>query len=173
MYCAYGATNILGRMNLRNSEPTILSTSSYYTYAAFLFVLMTVFTLWQGAASRTGRATTVAWNTLIVGFIALSIYGSVLVRARNEKFADVMKGIAAPIRAIHKFVQDHRHEPDFSMEINYIASDPMGLRGNKYDPDIIFFQWVSPNPKYRVAIQHRVAVILSVRPDDSVDQTSQ
>jgi hypothetical protein len=66
---------------------------------------------------------------------------------------------------MHKFVREHRHEPDFSFKVDYVKSDPSGPRGDLYDPDLIFYQWFSPqDPKYLVAIQHREAVILSVRP---------
>ncbi len=158
----YAALNVLGRMNLRH-EPSILSTNSYYTYISLLFMLMTLFTMWQGADKTSGLVKSGLWAFLITGLVALALYGGSQVRSRNRAFADEMKPVSSPIRAVQKFVRKHKHEPDFSIEIDHESSDFVGRKYDLWDTDIIFGRWLRPDAKYLIAIRQRSVVILSIR----------
>ncbi len=165
-FAVYAAMNILGRMNLRPGN-SCLSSNSYYTYMAFLFGLSTWFTLMQGVPRLKGYTTTVAWNALLVGLVAVTLHGGIQVRLINTRLSNMLLGMSAPIRAVHKFVDQHRNEKDFSIAIDYRSSDPVPQRFGKYVTDMIFWQRIDSNPKYRIAIRHRAAVIISTRRDDA------
>ena len=156
LWGVYAAGNILGRMNLQ----TNIGTNSYYSYPALLFGLTVWFTLVRGAALDERQLTTWAWQMLLAGLIVLSVYGGVRVRAENVRAADELKWKTAPIRAVHKFIQRHRHEPDFSVDIDYLTSDPIPEQYGKRSTDIVFSRWISSHGKYRIAIRHRAAVIV-------------
>jgi hypothetical protein len=155
--------NILGRMNLRPGT-SCLSSNSYYSYTALLLGLATGFTVLQAVPARKGLLTTLAWKSMLVGLVALTLYGGVKVRLINSRLADTMLGMTAPIRAVDKFVKQHRNEPDFSLKIDYRTSDPVPQRYGKYVTDMIFSRWIASDAKYRIAIRHRAPVIVSVRP---------
>lgn len=157
---AYAAMNILGRMNLRPGRDCLCS-NSYYTYTGLLFGVMVCFTLLQGVARLKSVAAAAAWKIMLVGLVALTIYGGIKVRLVNKRLANMMLEMSAPIRAVHKFVKQHRHEPDFSMAIEYKTSDPVPGRYGKHVTDMIFRRWIAANAKYRIAIRHRAAVVVA------------
>jgi len=168
----YAALNILGRMNLRPG-PDCLCSNSYYSYMGLLFGLTIWCTLMQGLPRIKGYPTTVAWKAMLVGLVALTIHGGIQVRLINSRFSDLMLGMSAPIRAVHKFVQQHRNEQDFSLTIDYRSSDPVPMRYGKPVTDMIFSRWIDPNAKYRIAIRHRAAVVIEVRAPENLAQASQ
>jgi hypothetical protein len=126
------------------------------------------FTLMQGLPSIKGYVSTAAWKVVLVGFVALAIHGGVQVRLINARLSNAMLGMSAPIRAVHRFIHQHHNEQGFSITIDYRSSDPVPQRYGKFVTDVIFYQWVNPNAKYRIAIRHRAAVILSVRQPDGL-----
>jgi hypothetical protein len=164
---AYASMNILGRMNLRPGN-ACLSSNSYYTYIALLLGLTIWSTLMHGVPKLKGYLTTALWNAMLVGLVALVLHGAVQVRLVNTRLANMMLGMTAPIKAVHKFVHQHSHEQNFSIAIDYQSSDPVPKRFDKYVTDMIFYRWINPNAKYRIAIRHRAAVIVSVHPPEKL-----
>ncbi len=121
LYAAYAAMNVLGRMNLRH-EPDVLSRNSYYAYPALLLALAAGFTAWQ-ALGRAGRAGAACRGILLLALAALSIVNGFEVRRVNNLLAGELRGLRRTAEALNRFVARHRREPDFSMAIDYGASD--------------------------------------------------
>ncbi|HJZ57499.1 MAG TPA: hypothetical protein VKE74_21195, partial [Gemmataceae bacterium] len=69
-------------------------------------------------------------------------------------------------RTTHAFVRQHRHEPDFTLRIDYEVSDPVVRKCGIPVTDIVFAKWmpVRDEPKYRVAIQNGTVIVLPPGP---------
>jgi hypothetical protein len=161
LYAGYAALNVLGRMNLR-PVPYYISTNSYYVYGALLFALLAGHATW--AAYGPGRAAAFGRGALLLLLAGLGIVGAVGVRQVNRERA----AWAAPLRhathALNKFVARHGGEPDFSMAVDYAASDEQESCSGIPLMTILFKRWMSErDPKYVVALRWGEAVILRTR----------
>lgn len=165
LYLAYAAMNVLGRMNLRPGI-NVLSFNSYYAYMPLLLALVTLFALWQGVSRNAGFLRGLAWKTTVAGLVILTLVGALKVRSINTRFAGAVKCFSIPIRAVDQFVSKYRHKPNFSLAIDYPASDPVPDRGGDKVTEIVFARWISANPRYRIAIRHKKAVIVAVNSPD-------
>lgn len=148
--CAgYGAMTVLGRMNMR-SGPHILSSNSYYAYTGMLFALFAAAAAWHAVGGWAGRVRT----ALAVTLLALTALGAEQVWRANVTVSQSEREQTRALRAVQEFVNAHRHEPGFSFEIDYAASDPvMGMYGRPITL-IVFSRWMSaPEPSYRIALR--------------------
>lgn len=150
LYGAYLAMTVLGRMNIRPG-PHCLSTNSYYGHMGLLLALAPIFALWQ-AVGRS-RATAAAQAALLLGMLALTCYSAPAVRHLNEVVARDFKGCRDQIAALYDFVQRHKDERDFSIGLDFAASDPVGSHYQFPIPTIVFKRWLHPEPKYIVALR--------------------
>ncbi|HSQ56676.1 MAG TPA: hypothetical protein VLM40_13115 [Gemmata sp.] len=165
LFGVYAAMTVLGRMNLRPGPPMLMS-NSYYTYTALALLLPLTFAAWQGVAHGTGTAASTARKTLVAGLVFLSFAGAEQVWQMNKGMAPepIMKDMARPIHAIQLFVKQHVREPDFTIGIDYDASDDVPTAYHVKVTDAIFHRWLSPKPKYWIAIRDGKAVVLTGPP---------
>ena len=165
LYGAYVAANALGRMNLR-PDPSYLGLNSYYVYPALLFALTAGGAAWE-ALGRTGRLAVCGRGALLLGLAVLSLTGAAGVRQVNRELAGCMKGLRQSTQALNRFVERHRGEPDFSLGIDYDASDPDGACGGVPLTTILFKRWMTAaEPKYVVALRDGAVIVLRDPPAD-------
>ncbi|HTU88903.1 MAG TPA: hypothetical protein VMF69_02300 [Gemmataceae bacterium] len=150
LYGVYLAMTVLGRMNIRPG-PHCLSTNSYYGHMGLLLALVPIFALWQ-AVGRS-RAAAAAQAALLLGMIVLTCYSAPAVRRLNESVARDLKGCRESIAALRAFIEDHKDERDFSIAIDFVASDPVGSEYQFPIPTIVFKRWINPDPKYIVTLR--------------------
>ena len=166
LYGAYMAMTVLGRMNIRPG-PHCLSTNSYYGHMGLLLALPPIFVLWQ-AVGRS-RAAAAAQAGLLLGLIALTCYSAPPVRRLNEKVAREFKGCRDTIAALHTFIQQHKNERDFSIGIDFEASESIGSQYRFPIPMIVFKRWLHPHPKYIVTLRDGQ---VHVRPGETIPSTN-
>ncbi len=156
LYAAYAGITVLGRMNMRPG-PTVLAANCYYTYTALAFALFGLGALW--CAARGARAEG-ARRALAVGLLLLTAHGAELVWQTNRTIDLSEREKSRPIRAVLRFVDQHRHEPDFSFAIDYAHSDPIVPMHDRPTPELLFSRWTSvTNPKYRVTVRDGKALV--------------
>jgi hypothetical protein len=153
LYGAYAAVTVLGRMNLKLTPPYVLTVNTYYTYFGLLFSLLAISAACQ-TIDRLGGCVSGARYGLLAGLVALAVFGAFQVRKANATIARSIKEYARPIRVLNDFVEAHRLEPDFSVSISYVFSDPVPRLDGLFITDAVFKRWISTTPKYRIAIRH-------------------
>lgn len=160
LYGAYAAVTIFGRMNMRPG-PAVLAANCYYTYTALVFALFGAGVLW--AASTWGRAESVR-RAIAAGLILLTAFGAEQVWRTNAHIAQCEKAKVRPLRAVQRFVDQHRSEPGFSFVIDYANSDEVVPMHGRPTPELLFSRWMGdPNPLYRVVIRDGVATAERLR----------
>ena len=150
LYTVYLAMIVLGRMNIRPG-PHCLSTNSYYGHMGLLLALVPICILWQSASYS--RIAAVGQLALLFGLTLLTCYSAPAVWHLNKSVAQDMKGCREVIAALNRFVREHKDEHDFSMAIDFEASDPVGSEYHFPIPMIVFKRWLHPEPKYIVTLQ--------------------
>lgn len=150
LYGVYMAMTVLGRMNIRPGSGC-LSTNSYYAYFGLLLALAASFVLWQSMGRS--KITAAAQAALLFGLLGLAAYGVADVRRLNESVAEGLKDRREPVAALRRFVEDHKGEHDFSIGIDFAASDPVGVEYGFPIPMIVFKRWLHPEPKYIVTLR--------------------
>jgi hypothetical protein len=159
LFAAYAAITVLGRMNLRPG-PAVLTSNSYYAYFSLLLGLATLFAACQGVGQFAGGWAARARAWLSAGLVVLALVGGEHVRRVNVEIAASMRGTTKPIRAVNRFVKEHRHEPDFSFAIDHESSDDIPKVHGVRITDAIFHRWLSDRPKYTIAVRDGRAVLL-------------
>lgn len=162
LYAVYSAMAVLGRMNLRPG-PGVLMSNCYYTYTAFFFIIPILFTAWQGVMDAESQLASLGRKALLGGLVILTFVGGEQVRRMNQIIAQtsLMKDITRPVHAVNLFVKTHRHEPDFSIGIDYESSDDIPKYMYIRMTHVIFNRWISDQPKYWIAVRDGKAVLLS------------
>ncbi len=161
LYAAYVGITVLGRMNVR-LVPEVLTINSYYAYFGLLFALLAGYTACQAIGGGSPLISRVVPLVLLAGLITLAASGAMQVWQANQIVTHSLRDYSTPIRTLHKFVEKHRHEPDFSLAIDYESSDPIPIMHDLHITDVVFARWTSAEPKYRVAIRDRNVHILPV-----------
>lgn len=165
LYGIYMGMTVLGRLNLRPG-PYCLSFNSYYGYLGLLLALPPCFMLWQACGRN--RSATLARMGLCSGMLVLTCYSAVDVRRLNESVAQEQKRCRDSLTVLGGFIERHRHERDFSIDIDFAASDfsvadlsgtgcylplPAGPACHFLMPIIVYKRWFRPNAKYIVAVR--------------------
>jgi hypothetical protein len=158
LYGLYAAITVLGRMNIRPG-PYCISSNSYYAYPGLLFGLVMGF----AAVSALGRNRD--WVRLVravavVGLVGVTAHGAERVRRVNAEVAETYKPFFLPLRAVDRFVDRHRNEPGFGFAIDLPASTPIPEVYGVPVTTAVFAKWMTPGPKYRVAVRGARVVIL-------------
>lgn len=149
LYLGYAAITVLGRMNLR-PVPGVISSNSYYAYPALLFALLTASVLWQAVGEWGGFLR----KSLAAGLAALSLLGADHLHRSNVAIARAEREWSRPIRAVQRFIDAHRHEPGFGIEIDYAGSDPIPQIHGRRITQLLFAKWLSvPSPRYHLTLK--------------------
>lgn len=151
LHAAYGAMNVLGRMNLRH-WPDILTRNSYYAYPELLLALAAGFTAWA-ALGRGGRIAAACRWTLLAALAVLAAVNVPQVERVNEMVSQEHMAVRRAVAVVNHFVERHRDEPGFSFVIDYADSVPVfSIRGVPVTT-LLFGRWLTAEPKYHLVLR--------------------
>ncbi|MBA4063037.1 MAG: hypothetical protein C0501_04885 [Isosphaera sp.] len=159
LYGMYAGITVLGRMNLRPDPHPTLVRNTYYAYFGLLFLLVGLYAAWQGLGRGGPGGSARTW--LLAGLLALTAVGGERVREVNLDIAVQMTPETRPLRAVQKFLDDHRGEPDLTIAIDYEHSDPVPRMCGRPVTWIVFRRVLTDNPKYGIVIRGTKAVVVS------------
>jgi len=117
---------VLGRMNMR-PDPELLQRNSYYAYMPLALLVVLSAMLWP--ASWTGRLARlrgpVCWTLIaLLGLVAGR--GGVALQATNGLFTRYQSARGG-LDIVHRFIQQHRGEPHFSLAFDATQSRYKGI----------------------------------------------